>query len=62
MKLLTTRDAADRLGVSDRRVRALIQAGRVPARRVGRDWLIRPEDLRRVARRKPGRPRRRQKR
>ena len=57
MKLLTTHDAADRLGVTDRRVRALIEGGRLPALRVGRDWLIRAEDLRRVARRKPGRPR-----
>lgn len=33
-------DAAARLGVSDRRVRALIQSERLRARRVGNRWLI----------------------
>lgn len=33
-------DAAERLGVSDRRVRALIESGRLRARRAGSRWLI----------------------
>ena len=55
-KLLTTREAAEILGVSVRRVQALISAGRLPATKHGRDWLILSVDLARVADRKPGRP------
>jgi excisionase family DNA binding protein len=55
--LLTTGQAAVRLGVSERRVRAMIKAGRLPSQRIGRDHLIREEDLKLVADRKPGRPR-----
>jgi excisionase family DNA binding protein len=55
--LLTTGQAAERLGVSERRVRAMIKAGRLPSQRIGRDHLIREEDLKLVANRKPGRPR-----
>jgi len=57
MKLLTTKDAAKRLGVSDGRVRAMIIAGRLPAEKFGRAHLIREEDLKLVKNRKPGRPR-----
>ena len=55
--LLTTKDAAARLGVSQRRVIALIQDGRLPAQKVGRDYLIQERDLKLVSDRKPGRPR-----
>lgn len=54
--MLTTNQAAARLGISPRRVRALITSGRLPATRVGRDWLIHPADLARVQNRRPGRP------
>lgn len=37
---LAVAEAAERLEVSSRRVRALAAAGRLPARRVGRAWLI----------------------
>lgn len=37
---VSVREAADALGVSDRRVRQLIAAGRVRARRVGTQWLV----------------------
>jgi excisionase family DNA binding protein len=57
MTLLTTNDAAARLGLSARRVRMLIDEGRLPAVRVGRDWLIQERDLRLVAVRPNGRPR-----
>jgi excisionase family DNA binding protein len=56
MGLLTTNDAASRLGVSQRRVTALIQDGRLPAQRIGRDYLIEERDLKLVSDRKPGRP------
>lgn len=56
MALITTKIAAERLGVSTRRVRALIEAGRLPASRIGRDLLIEECHLPRVAERKPGRP------
>lgn len=38
--MLSVEAAASRLGVSERRVRALIAAGRLPAERVGRSWVI----------------------
>jgi excisionase family DNA binding protein len=38
--LLTTSQAAAALGISPRRCRQLIEQGRLPASRVGRDWLI----------------------
>jgi len=56
MKLLTTEEAAERLGVTKRRVQAMIRDGRLPAEKMGRDWFIREEDLAIVADRKPGRP------
>jgi excisionase family DNA binding protein len=56
MRLMTTADAGRALGVTSTRVRQLILAGRLPALRVGRDWLIRERDLARVADRRPGRP------
>jgi len=56
MKLLTTKEAAERLGVGYVRVHQLIKQGRLPAEKVGRDWLIREEDLKLVENRKPGRP------
>jgi len=38
-------------------VRAMIDAGRLKAIRVGREWLIDPKDLEAVKDRKVGRPR-----
>ena len=58
--LLGTRDAATRLGITPRRVVALIRAGRLPALRVGRTWVIRDADLELVKERRPGRPSNRQ--
>ena len=56
MKTLTTPEAAERLQVTPRRVRALIEAGKLPAKQYGRDWIIRERDLQFVAERRPGRP------
>jgi len=43
--MLTTKQAAERLGVSPQRVRKLIQAGRIEATKFGRDWMITEEAL-----------------
>ena len=56
--LLTTAEAASRLGVSPSRILALIRADRLPARKAGRDWLIRADDLAALVRKPVGRPRR----
>jgi excisionase family DNA binding protein len=57
VKTLTTIEAAGRLKVTPRRVRALISAGQLPAEKKGRDYFIDPKDLALVKNRKPGRPR-----
>lgn len=49
MDLMTTEDAAARLGVSERRVRALIGQGDLHAEFVGRMYLVAPESLSRFA-------------
>ena len=54
--MLTTKEAAERLGVTAIRVRQLISEGRLPAEKFGRDYMIKQEDLRLVEDRKPGRP------
>jgi excisionase family DNA binding protein len=56
MKLLTTKQVAERLGVSIGRIHQLINEGRLPAEKVGRDYVIREEDLKLVESRKVGRP------
>ena len=57
MKLLTTREVAERLGVSERRVRALISEGKLTAHRIGRDYAIEETAVRSVKiYGKPGRP------
>lgn len=53
---LTTQEAADKLGVSVRRVVALINSGDLPSTRIGRSHVIKETDLKLVKDRKPGRP------
>lgn len=54
---LTTAQAAAILGVSARRVLAMIQAKKLRAEFVGgRVWIIRPDAIDAVRDRKPGRP------
>jgi excisionase family DNA binding protein len=55
-EVLNTVQAARELRVSVRRVQQLIAAGRLPAERFGRDYMIKRTDLQRVRVRKPGRP------
>lgn len=57
--VLTIRDAAERLGVSRRRVQAFVEQRRLPAHRVGRQWLVSARHVRRLAHTLqpgPGRP------
>ena len=57
MKLLNTSQAAEALGVSARRVRAMIDAGTLPAHRIGREYAIEVSSLSKVKTYgKPGRP------
>ena len=56
MKIITTTEAAKRLGVTPTRVRALIEAKRLKAFKYGREWLSDPKDLDAVKVRKVGRP------
>jgi excisionase family DNA binding protein len=53
---LTTIEAAEKLGVSIRRVVALINSGNLPSTRIGRSHVIKESDLKLVKDRKPGRP------
>jgi len=55
--VITTEEAAEKLGVSVDRVQALIRAGRLPASRFGKAYAINEKDLALVKNRKPGRPR-----
>lgn len=56
MVTLTTKEAADRLGVTVGRVHQLIREDRLPAEKKGRDYLIVEKDLAKVKDRKSGRP------
>jgi excisionase family DNA binding protein len=56
MEFLTTKEAAEKLGITPRRVVALVTAGRLPAQKFGRDYMIRETDLKLVEDRKVGRP------
>ncbi len=56
MTMLTTREAAERLGVTMKRVQAMIRDDRLPAQKVGRDYIIQALDVERLERRPAGRP------
>ncbi len=56
MKLLTTAQVAERLGVHRTRVNVLIKEGRLPAERFGRAFLVQEKDLALVSERPVGRP------
>lgn len=57
MKLISSAEAAHKLGVHITRVQVLIREGRLPARQVGGTYVIDEADLKLVSNRKPGRPR-----
>jgi excisionase family DNA binding protein len=56
MILLTTKQVAERLNVSVRRVHQFIDGGRLPAEKTGRDYFIKESDLKLVENRQTGRP------
>jgi len=56
MDFLTTKEVAERLRVKVRMVQVLIQSGRLPATKFGRDYMIKEADLKLVEDRKVGRP------
>ncbi len=56
MEILNTATAAKKLNVSAIRVRQLSREGRLPAQKVGRDYIIQEKDLALVADRPTGRP------
>jgi excisionase family DNA binding protein len=53
---MTTEQAAAALGISVKRVQALIKSGRLIAEKKGRDWHINPDALQAVMDRPNGRP------
>lgn len=60
MEWLTTKQVAEKLSVSDARVRAMIKAGQLPAQKFGHVHMINEDDLKLVENRKVGRPRKAQ--
>ena len=56
MDLLTVRAAAGKLQITVWRVHQLIKARRLPAQKLGSQYVIKKGDLKLVANRKPGRP------
>ena len=54
MDHLTTQQASEVLGVTPQRVLALIHSGRLPAVKLGRDWLIAMRDLEKFEKRPQG--------
>jgi excisionase family DNA binding protein len=56
MSLISTKEASEKLGVSVLRVQQLIWANRLPAKKIGRDFVIDENDLGLVADRPNGRP------
>lgn len=58
---ITTKEAAERLGVSVGRVKQFVAEKRLPAEKIGNTNLIKESDLKLVEQRQIGRPRKQQK-
>ena len=60
-RYITTREAAEMLGVSDQRVRDLLKAGRLSGKKLGSKfggmWLVERQSVKTFKRRAAGRPR-----
>lgn len=56
---ITTKQAAEELGISTQRVLVLIKSKRLPAERIGTVWIIKETDLELVRDRRPGNPKHR---
>lgn len=48
-RLMTIPEAADRLGLSVALVRRYCSTGKLPAKKIGRDWTVRQRDVERFA-------------
>ena len=55
-KLLTTKEVAEKLGVTDSQVRYLILRGQLPAQKLGHINVVKESDLELIQERKVGRP------
>ena len=53
--MLSVREAAQKLGVSERRVRVLLNEGRIEGRKLGRDWVVLSLDYKRKRKPRMGR-------
>jgi len=56
LEAMSVNDAASALNISPGRVRVLIRAGRLPARKFAGRWVVQRADLSSVRDRRPGRP------
>ena len=56
MKMLTTGEVAERLGVTVQRIHQFIKDERLPAQKMGRDYIINEDDLKSIEDRPTGRP------
>lgn len=56
MKLISSAEAARKLGVHITRVQVLIREGRLPAQKIGRNYVINEDDIKLVKDRRLGRP------
>ncbi len=56
MSILSTAEAAERLGVSVRRVQQMVKSGQLPAKQFGGSLMIEEKDLSLVNERPVGRP------
>lgn len=54
--MFTTKQIAEKLNVSIRRVQWFINSGRLPAQRIGRDWIITEKDFTKLKIKPIGRP------
>jgi excisionase family DNA binding protein len=55
-ELLSTAEVAERLGLTVRAIQKMIEGGRLPARKVGRDYVIDPSALENIPKQAAGRP------
>ena len=44
-EFITTSEASETLSISIRRIQALINVGKIQAKKIGRDWLISKNEL-----------------
>jgi len=57
IKFLTSAQAARMLEMTDSGIRRLIERGKLKAKKHGRDWIIKTDDLQGITKSTAGRPR-----